>query len=97
LTETNLKLIDFLGFYFRKNEVEQQLKLFPALCLSNSEDQKKLVDGIKTVLELKHRRYLSIFQLGHDVSLTNTIFRAVFDRMLIEETCVELFSRNIIF
>jgi hypothetical protein len=77
--------------------VEQQLKLCPALWPSKKEDQEEIVKNIKDVLGLKYRRYLSMFQLGRDANLTNTIFRAVFDRKNIQETCIELSNRDVIF
>jgi hypothetical protein len=84
-------------FHFRENEVEQQLKLCPVLCPSTNEDRKEIIKNIKEVLDLKNRPYLSMFQLGRDISLTNTIFRAVFDRKNIQETCIGLSNLDIIF
>lgn len=65
--------------YCRKDEVKQQLKLWPTLWPSTEKGQDEFIDGIEEVFKLEYRRYLSVFQLGRDTSLTNTIFRAVFD------------------
>ena len=71
----------------RKDEVKQELKLCSTLWPATEKDQIALVDRIEEVFALKYRRYLSVFQLGRDTSLTNTIFRAVFDSKSSEEWC----------
>lgn len=59
--------------------MKQQLKLYPELWPTTDNDQKDIVEKIEEIFERKYRRYLSVFQLGRDTSLTNAIFRAVFD------------------
>ncbi len=86
-----------LYFYFRQNEVEQQLTLYPALCPSTEKEREDFVKTIKEVFELKYRPYLSMFQLGRDTNLTNTIFRAVFDCKNIQKACIELSNRDVLF
>jgi hypothetical protein len=87
----------FFYFYFRKNEVEQQLKLYPALYPSTTEEREEIIPNIIKVLELKNRRYLNLFQLGRDANLTNTIFRAVFDCKNTQKICIELSNWCVIF
>ena len=37
-----------------------------------------MIEKIEEMVQQKYRRYLSVFRLGQDSDLTNTIFRAVF-------------------
>lgn len=60
--------------------MEQQLKLYPTLNPSEDTDRQALIKNIIEVLDLRNRRYLSLFQLGSNANLTNTIFQAVFGR-----------------
>jgi hypothetical protein len=60
--------------------VKKQLKLCSVLCPATDKEEENVVKGIMEVLDLKHRTYLTVFKLGRDTNLPNTIFRAVFDR-----------------
>ena len=74
--------IDFSTLYYlclRKDEVRQQLRLCHALWPPAEEEPIDTIERIEEIFQRKYRRYLNVFRLGQDTSLTNTIFRAVFD------------------
>ena len=65
-------------FIFREDKINQQLNLDSALWPQTGRERDDLVTSIARILEKQYRRYLSVFRLGSDTSLTNTIFRAIF-------------------
>ena len=66
---------------FRETDMIKQLELFlpeqwPQL---DENDKKAVIDSIRDVFKLEYRKYLSVFYLGRDPSLTDTIFKAIDD------------------
>ena len=59
--------------------MKQQLKLCHALWPATEEEQKERIKNIQKVFDPNYRPYLRVFRLGQDRSLTDTIFRVVFD------------------
>ncbi|CAF2077519.1 unnamed protein product [Rotaria magnacalcarata] len=72
-----------------QSKIKKHLKRCEALCPSTEKEQNEVVKGIEKVLEVEHRRYLSVFQLGNDVNLTNTIFKAVLNTQTEHESQVQ--------
>lgn len=66
---------------FSDDEIERCLdqNKYPPLISSESYNQKDIVDRIKAVLNLEFRRYLKVFQLDSNGSLTDTIFRSLLE------------------
>ena len=56
-----------------------------------------MIEAIQEIFQQKYRRYLSVFRLAQDASLTNTIFRAVFNSKKNKQTCLNLSTWKIIF
>ncbi len=67
-----------LVFISRREKIDQQLDISSKLWPEVKTDKENILKGIEKVLDLEFRPYLNIFRLGQDASLTNTIFRAVF-------------------
>lgn len=63
----------------RRDEIIKELKLCKRLWPEGESEPTNIVQSIEKILDVKYRRYLSIFELGQDVDLTNTIFQTVFD------------------
>jgi len=70
-----------LVFISRLEKIDQQLDISSTLWPRIKTDKESIRMGIERVLDLQFRMYLSVFRLGQDASLTNTIFRAVFQSM----------------
>ena len=68
--------------------MKQQLRLCHALWPPAAPEPNAMIEKIKEIFQKEHRRYLSVFRLGQDTSLTNTIFRAVFDSKDNKQKCL---------
>ena len=77
--------------------MEQQLRLCHALWPSTLKQQEKMIEKIEDIFQLKYRRYLSMFRLRQDTSLTNTIFRAVFNSKNNNQTSLNQINQEIVF
>ncbi|CAF3973191.1 unnamed protein product [Rotaria sp. Silwood1] len=73
-----------------KNDVKKELDLCSSLYCFDQANEEQDIEMIQKVLAPKYRRYLSVFKLDRDVSLTNTIFRAVLDTQNDKEDYKEL-------
>lgn len=75
--------------FCNSDEIERYLRLFPKVLSKSNRDNPKLlqktVAEIQEILQPRYRRYLKVFHLEDKASLTNTIFRAVFDSIDEEE------------
>ncbi|CAF4276359.1 unnamed protein product [Rotaria socialis] len=60
-----------------ERKIKQHLERCKELCPSTEKEQNEMIKAIEKVLKVQHRCYLSVFQLGNDMNLTNTIFKAV--------------------
>ncbi|CAF3395770.1 unnamed protein product [Rotaria socialis] len=60
-----------------ERKIKQHLERCKELCPSTEKEQNEMIKAIEKVLEVQHRCCLSVFQLGNDMNLTNTIFKAV--------------------
>ena len=56
-----------------------------------------MIEKIEDIFQLKYRRYLSMFRLRQDTSLTNTIFRAVFNSKNNNQTSLNQINQEIVF
>lgn len=77
-------------FFFREDEVKQQLRLHHVLLSPTEQEENEMIERIQEIFQQKYRRYLSVFRLGQDTSLTNTIFRAILNSKKKKHTCLNL-------
>lgn len=84
------------AFIFSSMEISRELEQY-RMSMSMSmtpEDENKILKGIESILKPQHRPYLSVFKLGQDLNLTNTIFQSVFNGKNGEIRSV-LFNKNL--
>jgi hypothetical protein len=90
LFSLKLLILFIFTFIFRRDKIEQQLDLYITSWPQIKDEKQKIITEIEYVLDQKFRPYLSVFRLGEDASLTNTIFRAVLRSKNIERLCLIL-------
>ena len=69
--------------------MKRYIQLFPKILSNSNRDNARLlqktVSDVQEILLPQYRRYLKVFNLEDKASLTNTVFRAVFDSIKDED------------